>query len=100
MTTASLTRFLSFLGPLGGPEIIMILLVLVLLVAPAVVIVAVVLYLDRKKRGTYAASPPPPLPASLPPAQARLQELDSLKAQGLVSEAEYEEKRKQILGGL
>jgi hypothetical protein len=96
MLIPSLANVLSFLGPIGGPEIIMILLVLILLVGPAVVIVGVLLYMDRKKRASQLSSPPPPLPST----QVRLQELESLKAQGLVSEAEYQEKRQQILGGL
>ena len=35
-----------------------------------------------------------------PAAEARLQELDNLKAKGLITEKEYEAKRKEILKGL
>ena len=97
MLTHLTHQSLAFLGPIGGPEIIMILVVLFLLVIPGALIVAVVLYLNRKKT-------PPPIPpaqsADPQSTQARLLELDSLKSQNLISEAEYEEERKRILGGL
>jgi len=50
------------------------------------------------------APPPPPAPAAAPVAPppadyaAELQKLASLKDQGILSEAEFEAKKKQILG--
>jgi uncharacterized membrane protein YdbT with pleckstrin-like domain len=41
--------------------------------------------------------PPPAAPAAGPSAQERLKALDDLRAQGLVNDAEYDLKRKQIL---
>ena len=43
---------------------------------------------------------PPPPPAAGPSAQERLKALDDLRAQGLVNDAEYDVKRKQILDEL
>ena len=43
---------------------------------------------------------PPPPPAAGPSAQERLKALDDLRAQGLVNDAEYDLKRKQILDEL
>ena len=88
---------LAFLGPIGGPEMIMILVVLFLLVGPVLLAVFLILHFSKKKA---ALSIPPALPGGLPSTQARLLELDVLKSQNLISESEYEEKRKQILGGL
>lgn len=59
-----------------------------------------------------AAPPPPPEPAIVPPnpsspaaaparsTESRLQELEQLKAKGLITDSEYQEQRKRILGDL
>ena len=88
----------SFLGPIGGPEIIMILLVLGI---PVVIVVVVIAIVRASSSGNSQppypmAAPPPPLPSP----QSRLMEIDSLKAEGLISEAEHEEKRRKILEGI
>ena len=41
--------------------------------------------------------PPPPAAVAGPSAQERLKALDELRTQGLVNDAEYDVKRKQIL---
>jgi len=87
---------LAFLGPLGGPEIIMIFIVLFLLAIPICLIYFLVRYFTSKGP-SYSA--PPPLSSPQASTQGRLQELDHLKSQNLISETEYQEKRKQILGG-
>jgi hypothetical protein len=49
------------------------------------------------------ASPPPPPPAYQPPAPSvtqRLQELETLRASGAISETEYTAKRQQIISDL
>lgn len=81
------------MGPLGMPEIIMILVMLLMLVVPVGVILALIWYFTKGKK------PPqlPPMPAS---PQQRLLEIDDLRAKGLISEAEHEEHRRKILGGV
>lgn len=81
----------SFLGPIGGPEIIMIMVVLFLLVLPAVIVIVVLKFSGKPSHQPM----PPPLPQ-----QKRLMELEALKASNLISEAEYEQKRKEILSSL
>jgi Short C-terminal domain len=46
------------------------------------------------------AAPPPQAPAApaTPPYMAELEQLGQLKAQGIISEEEFEAKKKQILG--
>jgi hypothetical protein len=97
MLTHPIHPSLAFLGPIGGPEMIIILVVLFLLGGSAVLVIFLVLHFNKKN--PYP-SVPPTLPTGPQSTQARLTELDSLKSQNLISEAEYEEKRKQILGGL
>jgi hypothetical protein len=49
----------------------------------------------------YAPPPPAPAPAAAPATPdyaAELEQLAQLKAQGILSEAEFEAKKKQILG--
>ncbi|MBX3739458.1 MAG: SHOCT domain-containing protein [Akkermansiaceae bacterium] len=87
---------LAFLGPIGGPELILILMVLAVLVGIPV-IVLVVLALNKPGKTPPPAMMAPPLPPPAGP-QARLRELEALKAQGLISEAEYLAKREKIVG--
>ena len=87
----------SFLGPIGGPEIIMILLVLGI---PVVIVVVVLLIVKASSGSTQAPYPMSAAPPPLPSPQSRLLEIDSLKEQGLISEAEHAEKRRKILEGI
>lgn len=86
----------AFLGPIGGPELIMILIVMAIVVAIPVIVLVV---LALNKPGN--TPPPSMMPPALPPTggpQARLRELEALKAQRLISEEEYLAKREKILG--
>lgn len=44
--------------------------------------------------------PPPPTPAATDDTAKRLQKLDNLRRQGVINEAEYQRKRKEILDGI
>ena len=97
MLTSSLASLLSFLGPIGGPELIILLIIGFLLFIPVAIIICVALYFNRKS----SPPTPSPIPSTVEPSiQARLEELESLKSRNLISESEYEEKRKEILSGL
>lgn len=92
-------EMLGFLGPIGGPELVLLFVVFVVLIVVPLGVVLIVLALG-KKRDIHGMSggmpiPPPPLPGERP--QARLEELERLKAQGLISSEEFEAKRKKIL---
>jgi hypothetical protein len=52
---------------------------------------------DDEPEPQYAAPPPPPPPAE-PDYAAELQKLASLRDQGIINDAEFESKKKQILG--
>jgi hypothetical protein len=74
------------------------LIVLVLLGGLMVVVIGAIWAIARRFGGA-----PAPTAAHAPaprPAPARLAELAELKAQGLISEAEYAEKRREIVKGL
>lgn len=73
------------------PELIIVLLVLALIAAP-VIIVAVILAAKRNS--------PPPVPPKLPGVESRLAEIESLRARNLITDEEYQEKRKQIIGNI
>jgi len=47
---------------------------------------------------TYAAPPPAAAPAGAPDYAAELEQLASLKQQGILTEEEFQAKKKQILG--
>jgi hypothetical protein len=80
---------------LAGPDLLVIFLVLLLTAAPVIGIVALVYYLGRRN------SPPRPPPLQhVRPAAERLAELDRLKEQSLLSEAEYGEQRRKIISGI
>ena len=87
----------SFLGPIGGPEIIMILLVIGI---PVGIVVVVLLIVKASSGNTQAPYPMSAAPPPLPSPQSRLLEIDSLKEQGLISEAEHAETRRKILEGI
>ena len=53
----------------------------------------------RRTASRQAAAAPPPQAAPAEPAyMAELEQLNQLKTQGVISEEEYEAKKKQILG--
>ena len=77
---------------IGFPEIILIGLILVIAAVP---IVLLVLFLGRRRnRGRDAGVPG----GSAFDPEARLALLDELKASGRISEEEYREKRRQVVG--
>lgn len=79
----------------GGPELIIILIVLALLIIPVVIGVVVILVISSRKKRNAILPPPEAIQA-----QAKLQEIDSLYAQGLISQTEHDEKRKQIIDAI
>lgn len=79
------------MGPLGMPEMIMILLVLGLIAVPVIIVVVI---LATKRSG------PPPAPPQIPGVEIRLAELESLRARNVITDEEYQEKRKQIIANL
>ena len=80
-----------FLGPIGGPEMIVILVILLFMAAT----VLLVFYLVK----TISKPKPPALPPQASP-QEKLLSLDSLLKEKLISEAEYEQQRRAILENL
>lgn len=61
-------------------------------------------YRQQQYYQEYEQAPPPPPPAAAPPQDdmsdklAQLKELGELKAQGILSEAEFEQQKARILG--
>ncbi len=86
---------LSFIGPIGTPELIF----LLILAAPVVGGVLLVVFLLNRKSPAPPAAVPPPLVGNSS-SEHRLAELESLRSGNLVSDDEYEKKRKQILDSL
>ena len=86
-------EFTAFLGPIGGPEIIVIFVVLVLLAVPVVIVVLLVMYSKSQSKSSQSIN----LPASV---QSRLAEIDALRSKNVISSGEYEEKRKKIIGDI
>ena len=87
---------LAFLGPIGGPELILILMVLAVLVGiPVIVLVVLALNKPANPPPSAMMAPPPPPPSG---PQARLRELEALRTQGLITEEEYLAKRERIMG--
>jgi len=54
-------------------------------------------YDEPEPQVVYAAPPPPAEPAA-PDYMAELEQLNTLKNQGVLTQAEYDAKKKQILG--
>lgn len=82
------------MGPIGMPELIVILFVLMIVIAvPAVVAIGLVLYFRGRPKV-------PPVMPQVGGVQDRLREIDELRRSNLISEEEYEVKRKQIMDGL
>ncbi len=81
------------MGPLGMPEIIMILVVLIMLAIPVGIVVGLVWYFSSRSKPTQLLQ----VPKSI---EERLSEIDGLRSQNFISEAEYEEKRRHILSDI
>lgn len=75
------------------PEIVMIVIVMFVLAVPAVIVIALVWYFTSRRKSAQ----PPQAPRGIP---ERLAELDGLRARNLITEAEYDERRRQILAGI
>jgi len=75
------------------PEIIMIFVVLVMLAISVGVVIALIWYFSSRSK-------PPQLLHGSKSIQQRLSEIDGLRSQNLISEAEHEEKRRQILSDI
>ncbi len=80
---------------LGGPELVIILIVLALISIPVVIAVVVGIVIASRKKHTAAQPPPAAIQA-----QAKLEELEHLRAQNLITQAEYDDKRKQIIDAI
>lgn len=74
------------------PELIMIFIVLAMLALPVGVAVTLLWFFSSRNK--------PQLHPQGPSIQERLLEIDDLRANNLISDAEHEEKRKQILNGI
>ena len=81
------------MGPIGMPEIVMIFVILVILAVPVIIAIAIIWYFTSRGKASQSAARPTSV-------QERLQELDALRAKNLISEAEHEERRKQIINGI
>jgi flagellar basal body-associated protein FliL len=82
------------MGPLGMAEIIMIIVVLIMIAITIGIILALVWYFSSRSKPPQLIQAPQ-VPKSIP---ERLSEIDGLRSQNLISEAEHEEKRRHILG--
>ena len=74
----------------------MIFVSLIMLAIPIVIVFALVRYFSSRSRSSQLAQPP----QSPKTIQDRLFELDGLRYQNLISEAEYEEKRRHIVSSI
>lgn len=81
---------LSSFGNLFGPDALIIFLFLIILGVPVIGVIALVLYLCSRDSGKRRP----------PTTTERLQQLELLKQQGLISDAEYETQRHQIISGV
>ena len=81
------------MGPIGMPELILLFVVLPLLAITVVIVIVIV----RRFSSGGTTIVPPPMRASI---EDRLVEIDSLRSKNLITDAEHEEKRRQILNGI
>ncbi len=89
-----------FMGFDGWHALIVLGMVLVPLAIVAVIVLVVVRVSRNQAASTPSAYPPQNPPAPAPSASDRLAELDRLREQGRISDAEYEQTRARILGEL
>jgi flagellar basal body-associated protein FliL len=75
------------------PEMIVIFVVLIVLAIPVGIAIALIWYFSSRSK-------PPQLPQGSKNVQERLTEIDGLRSRNLISDAEHEEKRKQILSDI
>jgi hypothetical protein len=87
---------------LGGAEIILILVVLlVLLGIPAAVVLGIILFRTSRSKPPHVQSfaAPPPAPANpAPDLEQELRTLAKLKNEGLITEEDFNQKKKTLLG--
>lgn len=74
----------------------MIIVVLIMLAIPVGIVIILVWYFSSRSKSPQLTQPSQ-VPRST---QDRLAEIDSLHSQNLISESEYEERRRQILSGI
>jgi hypothetical protein len=72
------------------PEMIVIFFVVIVLAGSAAVVIGLVWYFSRKSQTSQNLQSPKDV-------QVRLAEIDGLRSRNLISQAEYEEKRRRIL---
>lgn len=75
------------------PEILMIFVILVLLAIPVAIAIALFFYFNSRGKSAQ-------LPAQSGNIQAKLSEIEALKAKNLITDSEYEAKRKQMIDGI
>ncbi len=88
---------------LGGGEIILILMLLLILalpVAAGLIVVCCIIRASQKKSGPAQPLPtaPSPLPAQLQDLDQQLRTLAKLKEDGVISEEDFNAKKKALLG--
>lgn len=80
----------NMFGSLGGWHFLVILGVLVIMAIVAIAVVAIALRLFRIKARSQAPTPPDPV--------EQIKKIAQLRDEGILSEAEYEAKRTELLG--
>ncbi len=73
-------------GPFGGWEILIVLAIAIIILGPPAVFLYLLWYRAAGQKKTNI--------------QQKIEQLSNLKEQGLISEEEYEQKKKQLLGNL
>lgn len=83
---------------MGGFSIWHWIILLAVIAIPVVTVFLIVVLVNRSnKPPAIPGAPPPPIGQSI---EARLRDLDALRARGVVTDAEYAERRAAILGSL
>ena len=80
------------MGPIGGLEIL-VLLVLAILIGAVVLVTVIVIVTRSRSRSSQTTS----TPAQQRTSADRIRELDGLLAEKMISESEYQARRKSIL---
>jgi hypothetical protein len=84
------------MGPIGMPELIMILVVLIMLAIPVDFVIALTWYFSSFSKQSHPAQPTQLIKNT----QERLSEIDGLRSQNLISENDYEERRRHIFSDI
>ncbi|MDE0834918.1 MAG: hypothetical protein OSA84_01040 [Akkermansiaceae bacterium] len=87
-------EFSLFLGPVGGPELIIISVIILLLLSIPLAILFVIFVANPFSKKKPPALPPQPNP------QEKLLALENICKENLITEAEYEEKRRAIFDNI